>query len=438
MQRAPSSESSSLLQRSPTSLMAATAALPLLTAAERHALFTPAERSVYESFLTSSPTTSSSSSSAMSSSSITTIRDPGHRHNGSNIHDPDWQLYNQLGYPSSGGGGPVNHALAKATKDLIALQPPPPSSDYGSHSHSHVNVNSGPLSMSISSTGGQSNRARALSVRSNSSSSSTTLAGTNSTGNHHPHHRPIAPAPAGGAKSTRTLTNPSSPPIKRLRHSHSPPLPPPHSSVGTSTSVPYGSHSTSPNTTGTSSLYIVSGTLSSSASSSSPTPQGSSSSSKPTLLSPQQKKANHIQSEQKRRANIRKGYEALCETIPALREAIRAEEEMSQSLPNHGIGIGGIPKKRRSREDNGEKTDGRAGPRSESVVLQKTIEHIQGLLYEKDTLTSRLERARAILSPSHPALNYTGLTPPLWEREWDGGKGLMVVNGEVLEGSDEE
>ena len=45
------------------------------------------------------------------------------------------------------------------------------------------------------------------------------------------------------------------------------------------------------------------------------------------MLSPSQKRANHIQSEQKRRANIRKGYEALCEAVPALREAIKLEEE---------------------------------------------------------------------------------------------------------------
>lgn len=54
-------------------------------------------------------------------------------------------------------------------------------------------------------------------------------------------------------------------------------------------------------------------------------------SSKPALLSPSQKRANHIQSEQKRRANIRRGYEALCEAVPALREAIRLEEEAGMS-----------------------------------------------------------------------------------------------------------
>jgi hypothetical protein len=89
--------------------------------------------------------------------------------------------------------------------------------------------------------------------------------------------------------------------------------------------------------------------------------------SKPALLTASQKKANHIQSEQKRRANIRRGYEALCETIPALREAIRAEEEASS-----GMGGG---KKRRTRgrvSDDGEKLDGRAGPRSENIVLAKS------------------------------------------------------------------
>ena len=91
-------------------------------------------------------------------------------------------------------------------------------------------------------------------------------------------------------------------------------------------------------------------------------------STKPALLTASQKKANHIQSEQKRRANIRRGYEALCETIPALREAIRAEEEASS-----GLGHGG--KKRRTRGrvgDDGEKVDGRAGPRSENIVLAKS------------------------------------------------------------------
>ena len=65
---------------------------------------------------------------------------------------------------------------------------------------------------------------------------------------------------------------------------------------------------------------------------------GSGAAAKGTLLSPSQKRANHIQSEQKRRANIRRGYEALCEVVPALREAIRAEEEreLAKDAPENG------------------------------------------------------------------------------------------------------
>ena len=93
--------------------------------------------------------------------------------------------------------------------------------------------------------------------------------------------------------------------------------------------------------------------------------------SKQTLLTPSQKKANHIQSEQKRRANIRRGYEALCETVPALREAIRAEEALAAS---EGDKAGKTKKKgrRKSMNEAGEKVDGRAGPKSENVVLQKS------------------------------------------------------------------
>lgn len=98
-------------------------------------------------------------------------------------------------------------------------------------------------------------------------------------------------------------------------------------------------------------------------------------SAKQSLLSPSQKKANHIQSEQKRRANIRRGYEALCETVPALREAIREEEE-AEARMGMGPGSSGKPSrsKRKKRDDlEREKlADGRAGPRSENVVLSKS------------------------------------------------------------------
>ncbi|KAI0031205.1 hypothetical protein K488DRAFT_13538, partial [Vararia minispora EC-137] len=149
---------------------------------------------------------------------------------------------------------------------------------------------------------------------------------------------------------------------------------------------------------------------------------------KPALLTPSQKKANHIQSEQKRRANIRRGYEALCETVPALVEAIRAEDAASAAQAAQEVG----GKRRRARaktsatvmavaggDDGQDKIDGRAGPRSENVVLAKTIEHIQDLLSTRDALLARLQRARSLLPPGH-----AGLEPPgqqLWEREWTGG-----------------
>lgn len=91
------------------------------------------------------------------------------------------------------------------------------------------------------------------------------------------------------------------------------------------------------------------------------------------LLSPSQKKANHIQSEQKRRANIRRGYDALCEMVPALREACQAEEE--RTLVN-GKTRGRRRGKGRVACEDGEKTDGRAGPRSENVVLSKSTPYL--------------------------------------------------------------
>ncbi|KAJ6531997.1 hypothetical protein B0H19DRAFT_966482 [Mycena capillaripes] len=141
---------------------------------------------------------------------------------------------------------------------------------------------------------------------------------------------------------------------------------------------------------------------------------------KPALLSPSQKKANHIQSEQKRRANIRRGYEALCESVPALRDAIREEEALTaaQHPPANAKGKRG---RGRARTDDGaEKVDGRAGPRSENVVLSKTIDYMNELLSDRDALRARLDRARAVLPPGHPARTPLQ-SEPLWEREWKGG-----------------
>ena len=106
---------------------------------------------------------------------------------------------------------------------------------------------------------------------------------------------------------------------------------------------------------------------------------------KPALLSPSQKRANHIQSEQKRRANIRKGYEALCEAVPTLRDAIRVEDERGASeFAIRASASADCADAARAEDDNrkrkkkaksgeeAEKADGRAGPKSENVVLQKS------------------------------------------------------------------
>ncbi|EEB86673.1 hypothetical protein MPER_16289 [Moniliophthora perniciosa FA553] len=162
---------------------------------------------------------------------------------------------------------------------------------------------------------------------------------------------------------------------------------------------------------------------------------------KSTLLSPSQKKANHIQSEHKRRANIRRGYEALCETVPALREAIRLEEEVQANAQNGAGKAHGKAKRGRGRgkvdEGTGEKVDGRAGPRSENIVLSKTIEYINELLSDRQILLARLERARSTLAPDHPSLQ-TPDTLPLWEREWKGGSGKDADADEEDDEDDEE
>ncbi|KDQ24339.1 hypothetical protein PLEOSDRAFT_1025243, partial [Pleurotus ostreatus PC15] len=183
--------------------------------------------------------------------------------------------------------------------------------------------------------------------------------------------------------------------------------------------------------------------------------------SKPALLSPSQKKANHIQSEQKRRANIRRGYEALCQTVPALREAIR-DEEMGKGGKGSANGDADMDfeddkstrRSTRSKRTRGkttkdeaanDKVDGRAGPRSENVVLSKTIDYITELLAEQSTLLDRMRTARSALPFGHPALTplcqnlCDGVVMvPLWDREWRGGDDDDDDKDEDGDGDDDE
>ncbi|CDS14313.1 hypothetical protein LRAMOSA06483 [Lichtheimia ramosa] len=68
------------------------------------------------------------------------------------------------------------------------------------------------------------------------------------------------------------------------------------------------------------------------------------------LLSEAEKKANHIASEQKRRQNIRLGFEQLIEVVPALSQ----------------------------------------GNRSEALILQKSVEHIRNLVSTKNDLKNQV------------------------------------------------
>ena len=72
------------------------------------------------------------------------------------------------------------------------------------------------------------------------------------------------------------------------------------------------------------------------------------------------------------------------------------------------------------------------------LVRLTAIEHIQSLLHDKSALLSRLDRARIMLGQGHPLLYSDAYSSgkALWERDWDGGKGLMGVHGE--EDTDDE
>lgn len=140
-----------------------------------------------------------------------------------------------------------------------------------------------------------------------------------------------------------------------------------------------------------------------------------------TLLTTEEKKANHIASEQKRRANIRKGYELLCDIVPSLREALEREASSktktrddddsgsddgsddedkksgSKSPFKKKKGAGAAGKKGDNDggiEIDGEKIDGRAGLRSEAVVLMKSLDHIGALVEQYRGLLGRRNRAR--------------------------------------------
>lgn len=151
--------------------------------------------------------------------------------------------------------------------------------------------------------------------------------------------------------------------------------------------------------------------------------------------------------------------------MPALREAIQEEEALSAANDNGMNKTSNAAGKRKAKsaakgKDGEEKIDGRAGPRSENVVLSKSehspccrrssyslnffyilaIDYINEIMDERRALLARLHRARSSLPPGHPALIPSRHQPslgnepgdgnghdmtPLWEREWKGGHGSL-------------
>ncbi|KAI8144754.1 hypothetical protein BJV82DRAFT_512548, partial [Fennellomyces sp. T-0311] len=75
------------------------------------------------------------------------------------------------------------------------------------------------------------------------------------------------------------------------------------------------------------------------------------------LLTEAEKKANHIASEQKRRQNIRLGFEQLIEVVPSLSQ----------------------------------------GNRSEALILQKSVEHIRHLISIKNDLKDQVRDLQGLL-----------------------------------------
>ncbi|GAA6062812.1 hypothetical protein JCM10212_001544 [Sporobolomyces blumeae] len=166
---------------------------------------------------------------------------------------------------------------------------------------------------------------------------------------------------------------------------------------------------------------------------------------KPALLTSEQKKLNHIASEQKRRAAIRKGYDGLCQVVPVLRVAVEEFEERVKNLGHaNGAGTaggstgkGGKRKKGKGTAGDGigalsktgalmggiqvggEKIDGRAGPKSEAVVLSKTVDHVRTLLSDRSALLERLSEAygRAAKLGVDVPLSTDGQA---WDEPWDG------------------
>ncbi|KAI9304645.1 hypothetical protein BJ944DRAFT_266533 [Cunninghamella echinulata] len=139
--------------------------------------------------------------------------------------------------------------------------------------------------------------------------------------------------------------------IYRMDHHHSTYSSPPSSSSNSTIPVPISSSS--------SSVKSSSNIMTTTSSTTTTKPKGSGRGRKPAheLLTEDQKKANHIASEQKRRANIRIGFDQLVDIVPTLSEC----------------------------------------QRSESLILQKSAEYIRQLVDTKNGLRDRVRELQTVL-----------------------------------------
>ncbi|GAA93494.1 hypothetical protein E5Q_00135 [Mixia osmundae IAM 14324] len=154
------------------------------------------------------------------------------------------------------------------------------------------------------------------------------------------------------------------------------------------------------------------------------------------LLSEEQKRANHIASEQKRRAAIRAAYDSLAAVVPSLNDAppsgpadhrrSMSHEDDEGDERDGGETIGRGKRKRKPvPESQSSKPEARPGAKSEAVVLSKTVEYLRELHDQREALLDRLERAQALLAQRGQPC---GSRSPVWNLAWqddasEGGEG---------------
>ncbi|KAH9453010.1 hypothetical protein Pst134EB_016949 [Puccinia striiformis f. sp. tritici] len=200
---------------------------------------------------------------------------------------------------------------------------------------------------------------------------------------------------------------------------------------------------------------------------------------KPGLLSQEQKRANHIASEQKRRAAIRQGYSRLCMIVPSLRVPIegvmnggggengvirqqepqstisRQSEDDSPTLVEHDSNSPAIgqednksvaaSKRKRNKSVTQDLQLNRSGARSEAVVLAKTVEYLRELegdrkrYLENLTQLKSIARSKGISIRSAPrGARRSSIKENLKEEEAQYQPALKVEMGEEEEQEEEE